>query len=121
MTQPNYLTHHITVRSTLANPNNFTQTINLDFEPHEVIVRSVGSFIAAAQAGVYEVRSSLINNRTLCIFTDNDTTFTGTSATHRLTTFSNNSQYSFSVFNVSGGVANLTTQLMIHLEFRRYI
>ena len=121
MSQLNYLTHHITIRTTLASPNNFVQTITLDFDPDEVIVRSVASHGAGAASGVFEIRSSLINNRTLCLFNDSDTTFTG-QPSHRLTTFSNNSQYSFSVIAVGGTVATLAAvQLMIHLEFRKYI
>jgi hypothetical protein len=120
MSQPNYLTHHIEIRTTLANPNNFVQTITLDFDPDEVIVRSVGSFIAAAQAGVYEIRSSLVNNRALGHFIDNDTTITG-SPSHRLFNFTNNSQYDFSVYDINGAVSTLAgVQLMIHLEFRKY-
>lgn len=117
----NFLTNHITIRTTLANPNNFSQTISLDFDPHEVIVRSVTSHGANPHTGVFEVRSSLINNRTLCNFIDNDTTITGQPC-HRLTTFSNNSQYNFSVHDINGAISTLANiQLMIHLEFRRYV
>jgi hypothetical protein len=122
MSQPNYLTNHITIRTTLNDPNTFSQNIALDFpNPHEVIVRSVTSHGALAHTGVFEIRSSLVNNRTLCNFIDVDTTFTG-QPSHRLTSFSNNSQYNFTVLDVNGAVSTLAgVQLMIHLEFRRYI
>jgi len=110
------LRQHVIISTTLANPNNFNANISLDFDPEEVIVRSV--CCVGAGNGVFSVRSSLVGGRPLCTFANNTIPSTPNSQ-HRLVGFANNSVYNFSVFDHTGAIGTLATALIIDLEFTR--
>lgn len=127
------LRQHLVIARSLAGSREFSQNINVNFDPHEVIVREVAYVAQDGEGGAYSIRSNLADNSVnsyLCTFqtarNDADGIFQSVvghpQCVFSIQNFVNNINYNFQVVNVvTGTMPAIAGQLYLHLEFVRYL